>query len=174
MSIWIRQFWAIWGLLAFSIAGLIGWVQAEPALKAYVNYGDMVPQDLFGSWKRVRYIEQASAGDIEGTTEEGRWIIYRDGSRIILENPDSGAATEVQVKSVLNGTAVFTYEKKLSQGRWCREQLTLTPEDQGMMLTGFQEKECFESSAKQKEGASYYKASARVTGVRDRSLPPIR
>jgi hypothetical protein len=174
MSIRTSQNLLAWGVVVSLFTGVLAVVQAEPALKAYVNYGDMVPQDLFGAWKRVRHIEKASAGDIEGTTEEGRWIIYRDGKRIVLQNPETGVETEVQVEKVFNGTAVFHYNKQLSAGRWCHEQLTLTPEEKGMVLSGFQVKECFEPSPDKKGQVSYYQAFARVTGVRDQSLPPIR
>lgn len=174
MSILTRNILGAWGLTAILLGGVFCLVQAEPTLNAYVNYGDMVPQDLFGAWKRVRHIEKASAGDIEGTTEEGHWVIYRDGKRIVLQNPETGIETEVQVEKVSNGTAVFNYDRHLSNGRWCHEQLTLTPEEKGTVLSGFQVKECFEPSADKKENISYYQVFARVTGVRDQSLPPIR
>jgi hypothetical protein len=163
----------VFGGIVTLFAGAFICVHAEPAIKAYVNYGDMVPQDLFGTWKRVRHIEKANAGDIEGSTEEGRWVIYRDGNKIMLQNPDTGSESEVQVEKVFNGTAVFNYDRKLSSERWCHEQLTLTPEEKGTVLTGFQVKECFQRFADKKEATSYYQAFARVNGVRDQSLPPI-
>jgi hypothetical protein len=149
-------------------------VHAETTLKAYINYGDLVPQELFGFWKRTRYIEKSSAGEMEGVVEEGNWAIFRDGKRIVLQNPETGVQTEVQVESVHNGTAVFNYNKKLANGNWCHEQLTLTPENEGMALSGFQVKECYQPTQGGKGFTAYYQAFARVNGLRDQSLPPIR
>lgn len=173
----MRNIWqhllALGGIAAVVSGSLLLVVQAEP-IKAYVNYGDMVPQDLFGAWKRVRHIEKESTGNLEGAVEEGRWIIYREGKKIMLQNPDNGTQSEVQVEKVFDSTAVFNLNKQLTNGRWCHEQLTLTPEQKGTALSGFQVKECFQPSPDKKEPVSYYQAFARVTGVRDQSLPPIR
>jgi hypothetical protein len=164
---------ALGGVAAFISGSLWFVVQAEP-IKAYVNYGDMVPQDLFGAWKRIRHIEKASTGNIEGTDEEGHWVIFREGSKIMLQNPDTGGSSEVQVEKVFDGTAVFNHRTERANSGWCNEQLTLTPENKGNALSGFQVIECFRPSSDKKTAISYYQAFARITGVRDQSLPPIR
>lgn len=145
---------------------------AEPMIKASINYADMVPQDLFGAWERTRHIEKSSASDVEGSTETGSWVIYRDGSHIVLENPDNGARTEVTVDNVFNDTAIFHYNRQLDGGRWCQEQLTLTPSNAGRRLSGFQVKECYQNKASNSK--PYYQAFARVSANRQNSLPPIR
>lgn len=159
--------------LGLAWPGTIWTAEAEPVLKASVNYADQVPQDLFGGWLRTRHIEKASIGDVAGTTEEGRWTIFRDGHRIILQNPDSGAETEVTVENVFKSTAVFNYNKQVGANRWCHEQLTLTPGDNGRTLDGFQVKECYQSKLGEKVSEPYYQVFARVTGVRNQVLPPL-
>ena len=169
----VRYLTVYLGLLVFSTVSIAWSAHAEMLLKATANYADNVPTDLFGNWTRTRHIEKSSVSGQQNTTEEGQWVIFRDGKRIVLKNPETGAETEVHVENVLNETAVFNYNKSLSNGRWCHEQLTLTPGDNGQTLQGFQIKECYVSPSGQKP-EPYFQAFARVSGFRHQSLPPIQ
>jgi hypothetical protein len=151
-------------------------------LKAYVNYADLVPQALFGSWLRTRHIEKSNAREMIDRVEEGAWVIYRDGDRVMLQNPDNGVETQVEVDKVSDGTAVFHFKRQLAQGRWCQEQLNLTADEDGTRLRGFQIKECYQPVKSEAQGAaasadayeSYYYAFARVQGRRNESLKPVQ
>ena len=142
----------------------------QTTLKASVRYtADSVPQTLFGAWKRTRYITQSTVDAMIGQTEEGAWVIFRNGRRMMLRNPETGAETSVRIESVSEETVVFSYDTQRSDGCRCHERLTLTPNRDGSDLNGFQVKICHHP----KRMAPYYQAFAKVHGVRAPALPPL-
>lgn len=147
---------------------------AAPVLSARINYAALVPDALLGHWSRTRYIERSSAHEMVDRTETGIWIIVRRNDRILLRNPDSGAETEATVDSVVDKTAVFHFDRQLPNGFRCHEQLSLTPENNGAELRGYQIKECYRPAADSPDGFEpYYQAVARVKGTRRQDLKAL-
>lgn len=151
-------------------------VQAESphVLTAQVTYNaDLVPDELFGYWQRIRQVHHTSTPGFFPHSETGYWTISRWNDKVYLMNPDTGAQSEISITGIQGKTVTFEYARELQNGNWCRERLTLTPGED--LLSGTQSKQCFHAEDRNAPGASpYFYADARVEGQRSTELPPLK
>lgn len=79
-------------------------------LEGGVVLTDKVPKELFGAWKIYAECTQSTNRDYFDSTSVDVWIFSRIEDRILLTNPQSGAAASIGVNEV-NGNKV-KFEKR--------------------------------------------------------------
>ena len=93
-------------VLVFLILGVNNVVQAEP-IQAGVTL-DYIPKALYGSWRVSAKLEETNAPAVFKPQSLDFWALSRSFDVIKLENPMSGASSEISVKSIEGTLVVFS------------------------------------------------------------------
>lgn len=117
-----------------------------------------LPLELRGHWARTRFVQKTNAPQVFNTIEKGSWDIQQVDDLVMLRNPDTGAQAMATITDVQGLTTTLEITKHVSSNKWCKEQLTLTP--QGGQLTGEQKKHCYRKG----DNTPYFYAIAYVKG----------
>ena len=88
----------------------------EFTLKAGVSIND-VPKALFGSWRVSAKLEDSNSYGTFKPQSIDFWTLSREGDKVTLSNPFSGANAEVSIKTVEGNLIVFSkkapYDNKM-------------------------------------------------------------